>query len=208
MITPDRRKDTMVHVSGNSCPEHVGRHLRRWLTIAFVFVVSIASAQSRTTQKLQEQFKDSRAFFFYNNTLRMINQSEDPEFDEAIRDIEKMKLLLIAKDDGFDFQNVVSQYTSEDFEEILTSRHEGRNFDIFLKEKDGKTTAMLALVNDENNLFVLDIVGRIDPGKMTKFFSVMDEKSDISNKIKNFVARDDKANDRGETEREDDKPQE
>ena len=208
MIAPDRRKDTMVHVSGNSCPENVGRHLTRWLTIAFVFVVSIASAQSRTTQKLQEQFKDSRAFFFYNNTLRMINQSEDPEFDEAIRDIEKMKLLLIAKDDGFDFQNVVSQYTSEDFEEILTSRHEGRNFDIFLKEKNGKTTAMLALVNDENNLFVLDIVGRIDPGKMTKFFSVMDEKSDISNKIKNFVIRDDKANDRGETEREDDKPQE
>lgn len=208
MIAPDRRKDTMVHVSGHSCPEHVGRHLRRWLTIALVFVVSIASAQSRTTQKLQEQFKDSRAFFFYNNTLRMINQSEDPEFDEAIRDIEKMKLLLIAKDDGFDFKNVVSQYTSEDFEEILTSRHEGRNFDIFLKEKNGKTTAMLALVNDENNLFVLDIVGRIDPGKMTKFFSVMDEKSDISNKIKNFVTRDDKANDRGETEREDEKPQE
>lgn len=168
-----------------------------------------ASAQSKTTQKLQEQFKDSRAFFFYNNTLRMINQAEDPEFDEAIRDIEKMKLLLIAKKEGFNFQNVVKEYKSEDFEEVMTSRHKGRNFDIFLKEKDGKTTAMLALVNDEDNLFILDIVGKIDPTKMAGFFSVMDEKSDISGRIKNFVTRDDEETDEDKTgNEENDKPEE
>ena len=165
-----------------------------------------ASGQSRTTQKLQEQFKDSRAFFFYNNTLRMINQAEDPEFDEAIRDIEKMKLLLISKGEGFDFQNIVKDYRSEDFEEVMTSRHKGRNFDIFLKEKDGRTTAMLALVNDEDNFFVLDIVGRIDPGKMVSLFSVMDEKSDISGKIKNFITRNEDTEDDSKEEEEDDKP--
>jgi hypothetical protein len=46
------------------------------------------------------------------------------------------------------------------------------------------------LVNDEDNLFVLDILGSIDPGKVAKFFSVMDEESDISNRIRNFVTND------------------
>ncbi|HLT71459.1 MAG TPA: DUF4252 domain-containing protein [Cyclobacteriaceae bacterium] len=174
------------------------------LTITIALAMSTASGQSRTTQKLQEQHEDSRAFFFYNNTLRMINQEEDPAFDEAIKDIEKMKLLLIGKGEGFNFQNIVKEYRSEEFEEIMTSRHKGRNFDIFLKEKDGKTTAMLALVNDEENLFVLDIVGRIDPGKMVSLFSVMDEKSDISGKIQNFISRNtDDDSDKEEEERDD-----
>lgn len=154
------------------------------------------SGQSKTTQKLQEEYKDSRAFFFYNNTLRMINQSEDPEFDEAIKDIEKMKLLLVGKNAAnFDFNKIVKDYKEEAFEEVLTSRHKGKNFDIFLKERDGKTSAMLALVNDDDNLFVLDIVGSIDPNKMMKFFSVMNEKSDISGRIKNFVTRNDDSSD-------------
>lgn len=181
--------------------------LRVWLTIAVTFAMFAASGQSKTTQKLQEQYKDSRAFFFYNNTLRMINQEEDPAFDEAIRDVEKMKFLLIGKGEDFNFQSIVKEYKSEDFEEIMTSRHKGRNFDIFLKEKDGKTTAMLALVTDEGNLFVLDIVGRIDPGKMVSLFTVMDEKSDISGKIKNFITRNENtANDSEEEKKGDDKP--
>lgn len=180
----------------------------KWgLAILLLSTAFAASGQSNTTQKLQETYKDSRAFFFYNNTLRMINQSEDPEFDEAIKDIEKMKLLLIGKGEDFSFPSIVDGYRSEKFEEIMTSRHKGRNFDIFLKERDGKTVAMLALVNDDNNLFVLDIVGRIDPGRIVSLFSVVDEKSDISGKIKNFVTRnadaseEDKADDPGNSKR-------
>lgn len=192
----------MINVSDNFRRRPAGGRLRLWLTIVVMFGMGAVLAQSKTTQKLQEQFKDSRTFFFYNNTLRMINQAEDPEFDEAIRDIEKMKLLLIAKEESFNFQNVVNQYRSEDFEEIMTSRHKGRNFDIFLKEKNGKTTAMLALVNDEDNLFVLDIVGRIDPTRIAGLFSVMDEKSDISGKIKNFVTRNADEGDEAKTDKE------
>ncbi len=48
---------------------------------------------------------------------------------------------------------------------------------------------MLALVKDNENFFVLDIVGRIDPGQIVSLFSVMDEKSDISGRIRAFVNR-------------------
>lgn len=158
--------------------------------VLMLFMAWGARGQSKTTEELEKRFPESRAFFFYNNTLRMINQAEDPAFDAAIKDIEKMKLLMVDASGGdLDFGKVVDEYKAESFEQIMTSRHKGRNFDIFLKERKGKTVAMLALVKDNENFFVLDIVGRIDPGQIVSLFSVMDEKSDISGRIRAFVNR-------------------
>jgi hypothetical protein len=46
---------------------------------------------------------------------------------------------------------------------------------------------MLVLINDSTNLYVLDIQGRIALDKVTKLYSVLDESTDIGNKIKEFV---------------------
>ena len=172
-----------------------------------VFVVlvllsaSTVLAQSVTTENLQKKYKDSFALFFYNNTLRMINQKEDAEFDELIRDIEKMKLLIIRKKtDGFDYSKLVGEYKGEKFEEIMTSRHQGKTFDIFVREKEGKTKAMLVLVNDAENLFVLDILGSIALNKVTKLYSVLDESGDVGSKIERFIGKDDDKEVKGEEE--------
>ena len=160
------------------------------LLVLVLFFAWDTSAQSKTTERLEERFPESRVFFFYHNTLRMINQAEDAAFDAAIKDIEKMKMLVVdTRERNVDFRKIVGEYQAEAFEPIITSRHKGKNFDIFLKEKNGKTTAMLALVNDDQMLFVLDIVGRVDPGKVVQLFTVMNEKSDISKNIRAFVNR-------------------
>lgn len=176
------------------------------MTVLFLFLATISvSGQSKTTEALQKKYEDSRAFFFYNNTLRMINQSEDKEFDDIIKDIEKMKLLMVKKSAvGFHYNDVVKDYKGEMFEEVMTSRHQGKNFDVFLKEKDGKTNAMLVLVNDDENLFVLDIVGSISLDKVTKLYSEIDESSDIGKKIEQFIKKDNDEEDK-EDKGEDDK---
>lgn len=153
-------------------------------SLSFVILTSSAFAQSKTTQSLQDENKDAFSLFFYQNTLRMLNQTEDKEFDELIKDIEKMKFLMIKKDANFssaDYKKLVSSYKKESFEEIMTSRYEGKNLDIYLKE--GKGRGMVVLVNDSTNLFVLDIVGQLSPGNVTKLYSVLDESSDITSKI-------------------------
>lgn len=166
--------------------------MRNCLLLLFALLLGhMLSAQSKTTDALQEKYKDSFALFFYNNTLRMINQQGDKEFDELIKDIEKMKLLIIRKTNaGFDYRKLVDDYKKESFEEIMTSRHEGKNFDIYLKERDGKTKGMLVLVNDDNNLFVLDILGKLALDKVTKLYSVLDESGDIGNRIERFIDKD------------------
>lgn len=151
-------------------------------------------AQSSTTEILQKKHGDALQLFFYNNTLRMLNQQEDSDFDKLIEDIEKMRFLLIRKgESGFDhhdFTKLVADYKAEAFEEVMTSRHDGKNFDVYLKEKDGKTSGMLVLINDAQNLYVLDILGRIALDKVTHLYKTLDESTDIGQKIKAFTRTD------------------
>jgi len=163
------------------------------MTAVFALVLSLpAWSQTKTTEALQKAHSDALAFYFYNNTLRMLNQKEDPGFDELIKDIEKMKFLVIEKDQNFgssDYQKLVSSYKAEAFEEIMTSRLEGRNFDVFLKENNGKTKGMIVTVNDSSSLYVLDIVGSIALNKVTSLFNTIDSSSDIAEKIRDMTKK-------------------
>src|ERR1044072_3357906 len=88
-----------------------------------MWIVSLpAWSQTKTTEALQKAHSDALAFYFYNNTLRMLNQKEDPEFDDLVKDIEKMKFLVIDKDQNFassDYKKLISSYKAEAFEEIM-----------------------------------------------------------------------------------------
>lgn len=178
------------------------------LTLLIALLVhTFSQAQSTTTEALHKKHSDALALFFYTNTLRMLNQAEDKEFDELIKGIEKMRFLVIKKRDaklgGTEFKELVSGYKAESFQEIMTSRHEGKTFDIYMKEKEGKTRGMLVLINDADNLFILDILGTIALDKVTKLYSTLDESTDIGRKIKAFAGGDDedKKEDAGDKEK-------
>ncbi|HET9487693.1 MAG TPA: DUF4252 domain-containing protein [Chryseosolibacter sp.] len=165
------------------------------ITLCGMLISPVLRAQSPTTEALSKKHTEALGLFFYNNTLRMLNQQEDKEFDELIRDIEKMRFLMIKKNESkfgnTEYKKLVADYKAEAFEEVMTSRHEGKNFDVYLKERDGRTKGMLVLVNDADNLYVLDILGRIALDKVTKLYSTLDESTDIGSKIKAFTGGDD-----------------
>jgi len=156
-----------------------------------VFFSAPALAQSKTTETLQKDFDTSLALFFYKNTLRMLNQTENKEFDEMVKDIEKMKFLMVDKSSrGFgkqEYQKLLGDYQAEDYEEIMTSRYQGKNFDIYIRDKKGSKLGTVVLVNDSTNLFVLDIVGKIDVTKAGALFSTLDSNTDIGKQIRGFV---------------------
>lgn len=169
--------------------------MKHLLSIILAALVGSALAQSKTTESLAKKY-DASSFFFYNNTLRMINQTEDPTFDEVIKDIEKMKILMIKKDPAaLNYKKVVDDYKSESFQEMMTSRHEGKSFDVYVKENGKKTTGMLVLINDAENLFVLDIVGSIALNKVMTLYNTLDKSSDIGNKLRQFAGDKDEKKD-------------
>lgn len=170
--------------------------MRYSILLLFIVATLTGYAQSKTTQTLHKQYDDALALFFYNNTLRMINQKEDKEFDDLIKDIEKMKFLMIdkkAKNFGApEYKRLVTDYKAESFEEVMTSRHQGKNFDVYIKEQDHKTKGMIVTVNDSTNLYVLDIVGNVALNKITKFFTTLDESSEVGKMIKDFTSKEKK----------------
>ncbi|PZR41325.1 MAG: hypothetical protein DI538_01575 [Azospira oryzae] len=159
-----------------------------------LFCGTLSFAQSKTTQALDDKF-EGLSLYFYKNTLRMLNQKNDPDFDALIKDIEKMKFLLIDKGAAFgksEYKKLLNDYKAEAFEPIMTSRYQGKNFDIYMKDKKGSSLGTVVLVNDSTSLYVLDIIGTIDVSKASSLFSTIDSSSDIGKQIKNFTNRKEK----------------
>jgi hypothetical protein len=159
--------------------------------IALVICSNELSAQAKTTEALQAHFDKSLALYFYKNTLRMLNQQENKEFDDMIKNISKLKFLMVDKNSkdfkASDYKKLTQDYQREHFESIMTSRYQGRNFDVFFNDANGSTPGTVVLVNDSSSLFILDIVGTIDVSKVGSLFSTIDESSDIGKKIRDFV---------------------
>ncbi len=162
----------------------------RYFFVVFLISASLlGQAQSKTTETLLKKYKPVVSAFFYHNTLRMLNQNDDKELDELIKDIEKIRFLMIRKEDfgNGDYKKMLSDYKSESYEEIVTSRHDGKNFDVYMKE--GSTKGMIVTVNDSANLYVLDIVGSIPLNKVTTLFNKIGESSEIVEKVRSFASK-------------------
>lgn len=166
--------------------------MKKYIIIIGLFAASATWAQTKTTNALEKRFEDSFALFFYNNTLKMLNQKEDKAFDEMIKDIEKMKFLMVTKDPKTfsvaDYKNLIKGYKSEAYENVMTARSEGKNFDVYVREENNRVKGTVILVNDSSQLYVLDVVGRVNPQQVSKFFSTLDENSDIAGRIKGFMS--------------------
>jgi Domain of unknown function (DUF4252) len=168
-------------------------------TLILMSFVSFAFGQTKTTQSLDDKY-DGLTLYFYRNTLRMLNQTEDPSFDELIKDIEKMRFLMIdktnSKFDNEEYKKLLADYKGEAYEEMMTGRYDGRNFDIYLKEKNGDVKGTVILANDSTSLIVLDILGKIALNKAPELFKAIDGSTDIGKKIKSFTEKGDDKEDK------------
>jgi hypothetical protein len=166
-------------------------------------VVQTIFAQSKTTQDLHKSYPDARVIFFYKNTLRMINQTDSKEFDDLIKDIDKLKILIIDKSVNYsasNFKKLSSNYKQDGFEEIMTSRVEGRSFDVYLKEKNNKTLGTVVLVNDVDKLYVLDVVGSVPMQKIPEFFKQINNSTELQNVIKEIAGSKNEEKDKSKKE--------
>jgi Domain of unknown function (DUF4252) len=162
-------------------------------TLILIGTFSFSFGQTKTTQSVDDQY-DGLTLYFYRNTLRMLNQKEDKDFDELIKDIEKMRFLMIdkanSKFDKEDYKKLLAGYQGEEYEEMMTGRYDGRNFDVYLKEKNGDVKGTVILANDSTSLIILDILGKIALNKAPDLFKAIDGSTDIGKKIQSFMGKD------------------
>ncbi len=149
--------------------------MKRFIVFLAVLMPLMASAQSKTTQSFHKDHEDAFVLFFYSNTLKMLNQTDDPEFAEMIKQIEKMKFIRVDKKaddfDSEDYAEMVEDYRDEDFEDLMTMRHEGMNVNAYIQENNGVTTGIVMLMQDDESVSVLDIKGSIPLNKIGSIIS-------------------------------------
>ncbi len=151
-----------------------------------------ALAQTKTTEKLDKDY-GGMSLYFYKNTLRMLNQKEDPAFDEMIKDIEKIRFVMIDRNEGkkftsADYTKLKSEYLKkESFEEIMNGRMDGRNMNVIVRESGGKVKGTVIMAGDSSNLYVLDILGKVALEKASSLFKMIDENSGLAEKLKNHI---------------------
>jgi len=160
-----------------------------WI-LCLMLGAGLASAQTKTTEALDLEV-DGLSLYFYKNTLRMLNQGDDKNFDEMIKDIEKMRFLLIDKIEEEmgpeEVRDLKGKYVTEAYEEVMSGRFDGRNFDVLVRETNGSIKGTVILASDSSQLFVLDILGKVALEKVPDFFKALDENSDIGKKVKDFM---------------------
>ncbi len=168
--------------------------MKRLSLLLFITLPVLVLAQTKTTEELDKKY-EGLSLYFYKNTLRMLNQKDDKDFDALIKDIEKMKFLMVDKSKSnfadAEYTKLKSGYRSESYEEMMTSRFMGKNFDVYIKEKDGRVKGTVILASDSTNLYVLDIIGRVALDKATSLFNALNQSTDIGQRVKNFVGGDD-----------------
>ena len=166
--------------------------MKRLLFVLMLAGAVQALAQTKTTEKLDKDY-DGMSLYFYKNTLRMLNQKEDPAFDEMIKDIEKIRFVMIDRNEGKKFTNsdyskLKSDYLKkESFEEIMNGRIEGRNLNVLVRESGGKVQGTVIMAGDSSNLYVLDILGKVALEKAGALFKMIDENSDVAEKLKRHI---------------------
>src|SRR5579859_1587684 len=163
---------------------------------ALILLSRVLNAQTKTTEELDKK-SDGLSLYFYKNTLRMLNQTDNKDFDELIKDIEKMKFLMIdrvkSKFTDSDYNKLKTAYQSESYEEMMTSRFQGKNFDVYIRQDNGRVKGTVIMASDSSNLYVLDILGRVALDKATALFSTLNSSTDIGQRMKDFVSSDDKS---------------
>ena len=160
-------------------------------TLLFLCLIPfVGHAQTKTTVELDKKY-EGMSLYFYKNTLKMLNQADDKNFDELIKDIEKMRFVMVNKEKQkfslSDLKVLKKSYLGEGYEPVMTSRFEGRNFDVFLREAGGTVKGTVILASDSASLYVLDVLGKVALNKVGSLFNTLDGSTDIGKKIKEFA---------------------
>jgi Domain of unknown function (DUF4252) len=162
--------------------------------LILLFIIPLAGmAQTQTTVAFDKKY-EGLSLYFYKNTLKMLNQKDDKDFDELIKDIEKMRFVMVdkakSKFEKAEYATLKTGYKAEAYEEVMTGRIEGRNFDVFVREVNGNVKGTVIVASDSSSIFVLDILGKVALNKVSSLFNTLDNSTDIGKRVKDFVSGD------------------
>ena len=141
--------------------------LRRTLLI-FLFVLPFSFngfSQSETISELVKAGLHDVNLYFYPSTLRMLNIQKDPGGYDIVSGVNHLRLLTFSSDSliGNVQSEMVKSLEKEGFEEVMTYRAAEVKVRLYGKYKGDEMKGLVGLIFQEEQNFVVDLDGKVDP---------------------------------------------
>jgi hypothetical protein len=146
------------------------------LLIALLPFAPALRAQHTLFRELRENPGTERAFYFYPSTLRMINLSGNPDFDELMSEVEKLVVYDFdsAQSRSLDLNGFRSSLLTQSFEEWMSVRQEGMDIQVYGLDRRRKNPEMIAIVRSDGEVMMVDLIGLINPVRLPELIRNFD----------------------------------
>ncbi len=140
-----------------------GRFFLGFICILIMEAVTPVKAQSELFKSLQESYDLNVELYFYASTLRMINLTRDPNYNEMVKDIEKMIFYQINDVPINEIRAISKKFIEEEeFEELMSVEGKEETFYVLGKNEN----EFVALLKTDKDLIAINLKGMIRINKI------------------------------------------
>ena len=154
-----------------------------------LFLLAILTfAQSKSVQEFHDQYKDHGKYLSVHiegGLLKMLssvetNDDDTQEFLDAVSKIDAINIHSIDRGvesiDESGIKKFKKNIKKENYEELMIVRDNDATIDFLIKEKGGKISDLLLIVDEEDDFIILSISGEIDLKTVAKLSDNLDIK--------------------------------
>jgi hypothetical protein len=156
----------------------------RKLFFLIIFVLPLCTyGQSKSVTRFRSDFKENSNMFFYSSTLKMLNSENNPELADILSDVEEIRVLNYNRAEqkfkNLDIAGLKKDLKEETYNNIMMINEKGNAINLYSREKHGKMTGFVAIVENNESLVLIDLVGAIDIKKFMQLKQKLDSRSGI-----------------------------
>jgi len=152
--------------------------MQKLLFPILIFYSLSVAGQSKSIDRFRKEFKEDNNVFIYRSTLQMLNAENNPEFSDLVKDIEEIRVLNYIKANQSIKPDVISNLKNdlreENYQELMIFAEQGNKILLYGREKREKTIGFVALVEDQEKLMIVDVVGDLDIKKFMQLKNKLD----------------------------------
>lgn len=136
--------------------------------------------QSKSITRFRSDFKETSNMFFYSSTLKMLNSENIPEMTDILKDIEEIRVFNYSKTSvkfgKDDIAALKKSLADEEYQVVMMINEKGNVVNLYNREKRGRTVGFVAVLENQESLVLVDLIGSID----VKKFMSLKEKIDLN----------------------------
>lgn len=156
--------------------------------LSFLLAAHIGVSQSQAVLDFHEKFRDNGKYMSVRidgGLLKLFSNIEtnDEEAQDLMDAMEKIEAIDIhainREDDGFkesDLNKFKKEVKKENYDELMIVRDGDTKLDFLIKEKRGKISDLLLLIDEEDEFVIVNISGEIDLNTIAKITDNLDIK--------------------------------